>query len=245
MGSALQSLSWEDEEQTIEPTHSYPKQQKYKLIHAYIRQQNISFIPRSIIEIIADYYPARDLSRFSWNKWLHGIDLYFVDDQTVATESPNAQWTSCCSKQVITSIDCDYYEYVIQILHWDYIKTGIGLGVASKDMLKDNDWSSFIGNNGFNFMVRIHGSLHEQDHFTYFDIKHGVYRELENIHGHDIKFKRKDRIKIGVDFRRKCLKIYYNDKYINSLYDGYIPNDIVFVASLWCAKITVNRLNYE
>lgn len=191
--------------------------------------------------------------KFSWNKKEnnHGIDLYFMPTRIAATTADNAQWTSCCSNEIIDSHLCDYYEYETEIIYWDYIKTCIGLGVADKDIVNENidiDWSTFIGNSLYGidaFAVRINGSLHYEDHFSFYDYDDQEYKTLKNRSETEIKFKKNDKIRVGIDFKKKCMKIYYNDNYINSVYHGKMPDQIIFIASLWAAQIRVGRTNYK
>ena len=54
-----------------------------------------------------------------------------------------------------------------------------------------------------------------------------------------------DRFKVRIDFKDRDIKLWYNDKFVDSVYKDTIPDVVIPAASLMTAGITVIHTNYE
>ena len=215
------------------------------LIYGYIHEiENLldQIIPSSIALVISLFYPR--IEEFKWDDDKHGVNATIINDKTaraIGIGSVYWQWAVCVSGNIISSDLCDWYEWELKLNHWNDRQSAFRFGfvaVPIDDTIKNWD----------------EGLLHKEDykHYT-IDVCNGIsafragpkFDYIKYDGWNYLKPKVGDRFKVRIDFKDREIKLWYNDKFVDSVYKDAIPDVVVPAACLMTTDITIINTDYE
>ena len=228
------------------------------IVCGYIRdieKQNIlrQIIPTSIAYVVMLFYPW--IGEFKWDQNNHGDNAKIINDKSVQAIDP-VRWSLCISSQIIASDLCNWYEWEFKLDGW-VPRGAFEFGFIATPIEETiNGWNEGIG---------------EEEHYDHFGINistancfrlygKGYRAKVVNSSGANTDFeddiyddgvevipKAGDRFKLRIDFREKYIKLFYNDEFVNDIYQGLISDSVVPAVSVYNAGmgVTVLSTDYE
>ena len=226
------------------------KSKKYQLlIYGYIREFERhshlnQIIPESIFLVIHLFYPR--IEDFKWYKLKHGEAVTIVDDKTITTSRGDeySKHAVCVSPNIISSDICEWYEWEFKVNNWTDYDSGVRFGFVAIPFEETIiDWNKGLGYE------------HKWDHYAidicltpaHFRVC-GVFTRIYHIDEpkeRTVAICEGDTLRVRIDFKDQDIKLYYNDEYVNCVYQNEIPKVVIPAASVCCADITVIHTDYE
>ena len=204
-------------------------------------------IPMSIATVIMLFFPWID--EFKWNKDQYGTNIKFIDD-TKLKPIEEHKWSIAVGSDIISSDLCNWYQYEFELQKWsDNVAIEFGfIETPINETIKDWEATMSPTREEPHFSINIcclsYFRLFGKDIITD-NVKNAVRCVDKPAVSYKMKPKNGDRFKTRIDFKERCIKLWYNDEYVNSVYKGVMPLSVVVAFALSGGEINVINTDWE